>query len=135
MGVKTVSFQVPGGRAAASAARQSARSAGADMSREQGDRLALLVSELVNNAVQHGGARDGKAVEVRLTSLEDRLRVEVEDPGPNGSGPAERVTAEGGWGLVLVDGLADRWGLESVPAGGSVAWFELSIGTVRHRAA
>ncbi|HEU0023634.1 MAG TPA: ATP-binding protein [Thermoleophilaceae bacterium] len=127
MGLSSVSFWVPGGRAAATVARHSARSAGADFPAVEDDRVALLVSELVTNAVQHGGADERTGVRVRVSSSTERLRVEVEDPGRNGDAPVERVTPEGGWGLLLVDGLADRWGLDRQPAGGSVAWFELSL--------
>ena len=62
------------------------------------------------------------------------VRVEVADPGDRSPRTIERVTRDGGWGLVLVDSLADRWGLESAPEGGSVAWFELSLGGPAQRA-
>jgi serine/threonine-protein kinase RsbW len=98
------------------------------MSRDVRDSLALLLSEMVNNAVQHGGADEDERIQVRLSWPSQRLRVEVVDPGTNRRESIERVTREGGWGLVLVDSIADRWGLESVPEGGSVAWFELAVG-------
>ena len=88
-------------------------------------RVVLLLNELVTNAIQHGGAGDRERIQVRLSSSSGRVRVEVHDPGSSGNGPVERVTPEGGWGLVLVDSLADRWGLDSATAGGSIAWFEL----------
>src|SRR3954453_20046582 len=43
-------------------------------------------------------------------------------PPPPG-GPADAV---GGWGLVLVERLADRWGLER-DGDATVVWFELSM--------
>ncbi len=98
------------------------------MSRDVRDSLALLLSEMVNNAVQHGGADEDERIQVRLSWPSRRLRVEVLDPGTNRRESIERVTREGGWGLVLVDSIADRWGLESAPEGGSVAWFELAVG-------
>ena len=55
------------------------------------------------------------------------MRVEVADPGADGSAATDRVSPDGGWGLVLVDELSERWGREHTPAGGSVAWFELSL--------
>ena len=127
MGVTTVSFLVPGGRAAATAARHWVVLAGADMSQETRDSLALLLSEMVNNAVQHGGAGERERIEVRLSWPARRLRVEVLDPGSTRGESVERVTREGGWGLVLVDSIADRWGLDSAPDGGSRAWFELVL--------
>jgi len=98
------------------------------MSRDVRDSLALLLSEMVNNAVQHGGADEDERIQVRLSWPSRRLRVEVLDPGTNRRESIERVTLAGGWGLALVDSISDRWGLESAPEGGSVAWFELAVG-------
>ena len=61
----------------------------------------LLVSELVSNAIVHG------------------------DPGggldaPSASAGVER---DGGWGLLLVERTADRWG--SVQGEEHCVWFEL----------
>jgi anti-sigma regulatory factor (Ser/Thr protein kinase) len=127
METTTVSFWVPGGRGAASVARHSVLSTGAALSPAASGDLALLVSELVTNAIQHGGADPSRRIEVRLSAGEQRLRVEVSDPGADGIGSTDRLTSEGGWGLVLVEELSERWGRERTPAGGSLAWFELSL--------
>ncbi len=89
------------------------------------DTLVLLTSELVTNAVMHAGGRVEVAVEVVGTR---RLRVEVRD----GSRELPRVQdadsdAMGGRGLLLVDKLADAWGVEIAREGKSV-WFELRLG-------
>ena len=55
------------------------------------------------------------------------MRVEVFDPGANGLRPRDRIVEEGGFGLLLVDRMADGWGRERVPTGGSLAWFELEL--------
>jgi anti-sigma regulatory factor (Ser/Thr protein kinase) len=123
----TVSFWVPGGRGAASVARHSVLSSGAALSPAATSDLALLVSELVTNAIQHGGADQSRRIEVRLSAGERRVRVEVSDPGAAGAAATDRVGSDGGWGLVLVDRLSERWGRERTPAGGSVAWFELAL--------
>jgi len=125
-GVHTVSFWVPGGRTAAYSARHSVLSAQVGLSSEVRHRLALLLSELVNNATQHGGADAVRGVRVRVASSERHVRIEVEDPGSEADDPALRVTAEGGWGLLLVDRLADAWGREAAGDGGTVVWFELA---------
>ena len=70
--------------------------------------LTLAVSELVTNAVVHGRG----LVQVTLTASDGTLRVAVEDHGGGRPRlrPAGTETDRGGWGLQLVDKLADRWG-------------------------
>jgi len=125
--VKTVSFWVPGGKSAAGLARRSVLSAEADLPPRMRHRLALLLSELVNNAIQHGGAGPHETVQVRVASTADRVRVEVFDPGANGAVPRDRLEPERGYGLLLVDRLTSKWGRENVPSGGTLAWFELEL--------
>jgi anti-sigma regulatory factor (Ser/Thr protein kinase) len=124
---KTVSFWVPGGTRAAGVARRSVLSVQAGLPGSIRHRLALLLSELVTNAIQHGGATGHETMQVRLASSHERVRVEVFDPGSNGAGPRHRVGEGGGYGLLLVDRLADEWGCEDIAAGGTLAWFELSF--------
>jgi anti-sigma regulatory factor (Ser/Thr protein kinase) len=78
----------------------------------------LLVTELVTNALRHGRP----PIELTVGSDERRLRVEVEDAG--GGRPARRPDpgADGGWGLLLVESAADRWG---VADGSTHVWFEI----------
>ena len=56
----------------------------------------------------------------------DRVRAEISDQG-NGF-KAEPVPAAkrgaGGWGLVILDRLAERWGVRNGPP--SCVWFELA---------
>jgi anti-sigma regulatory factor (Ser/Thr protein kinase) len=125
--VKTVSFSVPGGKRAAGIARRSVLSVRADLPPSIRHRLALLLSELVTNAIQHGGAGPEETVQVRLASSMDKVRVEVFDPGSNGGPPRERLDEGGGYGFLLVDRLADGWGRATTAAGGSLAWFELAL--------
>lgn len=85
--------------------------------------LRLLVSEVVSNSVRHG---DGVGpIELRITIEGSSVRVEVEDPGP-GFRPAPEtgsVDRTRGWGLLLVERMADRWGV--VASGTTLVWFEL----------
>ena len=124
---KTVSFSVPGGTRAAGVARRSVLSVRAGLPGAIRHRLALLLSELVTNAIQYGGGASHETVQFRLASSYERVRVEVFDPGANGAGPRNRVEDSGGYGLMLVDRLADDWGLEDTESGGTLAWFELSL--------
>jgi anti-sigma regulatory factor (Ser/Thr protein kinase) len=125
---KIVSFTVPGGKRAAGVARRSVLSSKAGLPGAIRHRLALLLSELVTNAIQHGGAGPHETIQVRLASTAKRVRVEVFDPGSHSAGPRDRLEpATGGFGLLLVDRLADGWGREETNSGGSLAWFELDL--------
>lgn len=88
------------------------------------DDAALVLSELVTNAVLHG--RTPLSVLLRLTG--DVLRVEVADD--SAIGPSFSMldpTAVTGRGLLLVSELADAWGIE--PRGtGKAVWCELRAG-------
>src|SRR6188768_3854068 len=109
METKTVSFWVPGGTRAAGLARRSILSVEAGLPDSVRHRLALLLSELVTNAIQHGGAGE-----------HETIHVEVFDPGPNATGPRNRLEPQGGYGLLLVDRLAHGWGRDKVESGGSL---------------
>jgi anti-sigma regulatory factor (Ser/Thr protein kinase) len=88
--------------------------------------LRLLVSELVTNAVRHAGLRRGDRIRL-VVDVGDRLvRVEVHDPGHGFAPrpPAPDAARASGWGLYLVDELADRWGVDGADRG-SCVWFEL----------
>ena len=125
---KTVQFSMPGGTGAASIARRSVISIEAGLPLGVRHRVALMLSELVANAVQHGGAGPDEVVEVRVRSSRQRVRVEVLDPGWGGTQPPERIQhPDGGYGLLLIEHLADCWGREATADGGSLAWFELDL--------
>jgi anti-sigma regulatory factor (Ser/Thr protein kinase) len=125
---KTVQFSMPGGTGAASIARRSVISIEAGLPLGVRHRVALMLSELVANAVQHGGAGPDEVVEVKVRSSRQRVRVEVLDPGWGGTHPPERIQhPDGGYGLLLIEHLADCWGREATADGGSLAWFELDL--------
>lgn len=91
-----------------------------------GDLTALLVSELVTNALRHATGPIG----VRLTRpahAGDVLLVEVSDPLPE---PPRRRAArpedESGRGLQLLASASHRWGTRP-GAGGKTVWFELAV--------
>ena len=124
----TISFSIPGGTGASAMARRSVTSVEAGLPLQVRHRVALVLSELIANAVQHGGAGPGQEVEVRVASTSHRLRVEVVDPGWGGAEPPQRIQhPDGGYGLLLVEHLSDDWGREATDSGGSLAWFELEL--------
>lgn len=87
------------------------------------DNLALLVSELASNAVLHG--RTSFAVALRV--LDDRVRVSVSDQDPRPPViERNQPTAVTGRGMLLVESLASRWGVEPTDSGKTV-WFELPL--------
>ena len=84
---------------------------------------ALLVSELVTNAVRHAEGID--VVTVNLHAGRTWLRIEVQDTDRHW--PQPRVPGrfdESGFGFILVDALASNWGVRETEAGKAV-WAEL----------
>ncbi|GAA4895489.1 ATP-binding protein [Streptomyces coeruleoprunus] len=90
---------------------------------EPADAAELLTSELVTNALIH---TDHGAV-VTATLGPTALRVEVRDFVPDLPDPYVPASDEGthGRGLLLVQALADAWGVRAQGVG-KVVWFELS---------
>lgn len=86
----------------------------------------LLASELVTNAVRHGGAGEGERIGVAVWATDGGVGVEVTDGGPGftPAGRADPLDEPGGWGLVLVEKMSDRWGV--VRDQRTHVWFELS---------
>lgn len=88
------------------------------------DDVQLVVTELVANAVRHAPAR----VQLRLLLEGPTLRVEVSDDQPVmlPRRTARAVVAENGRGLLIVEALAQDWGVDGDPAGKTV-WCELHV--------
>ncbi|MGH3263405.1 MAG: ATP-binding protein, partial [Trebonia sp.] len=96
-------------------ARRQVQKHTADVLDEQtiGDAV-LIASELVNNAYVHGSGR----ITLRISVVEDRLRIEVSDEGrPTWIGVRAEVDGgTGGWGLWIVERLSIVWGAEELSA-------------------
>ena len=88
--------------------------------------VVLLVSELVTNSVRHAGLDASQPLQLSVAAEGDRVRVAVRDPGPGFRVPEPPTDPAhvGGWGLVLVDQLAERWGVEH-DGEANVVWCEL----------
>ncbi|MGH2706489.1 MAG: ATP-binding protein [Actinomycetota bacterium] len=122
----TLECWLNGGPTAPGEARVAIDNAAGDFTQDVYERVRLLVSELVTNSVRHTGIGPGVEGQIvlRLSATPDRVRVEVSDPGGSGR---PRMTpspgADGGWGLLLVDQLSDRWGASQYR--GTTVWFEI----------
>jgi hypothetical protein len=85
------------------------------------EQVVLPAHELVINAIQHGRT----AVQVRVRRRGACVRVDVDDGNPRlpsfGTVP---VTAISGRGLAIVEGMTDRWGVDSLGDAGKTVWFE-----------
>ncbi|MFD9307233.1 SpoIIE family protein phosphatase [Streptomyces sp. NPDC060048] len=94
--------------------------------RDRADEIELVADELIVNALMH---TDGPAIVTLrvLTGPERRLRVEVEDR--SSALPRRREAGDSGVsgrGLLLVERLADAWGVE--PRGsGKCVWCEFAM--------
>jgi two-component sensor histidine kinase len=119
------SFSVNGGVEACSEARRAllARDGAVPTS---GDDLLLLMNELVTNAVRHADVGPDRSLRVELQRWPRRVRVEVAHPGQGFEHEAVPPSpgTNGGWGLLMVDRIADRWGITS-GTGRTCVWFEL----------
>jgi len=87
--------------------------------------LRLVISEVITNAVRHGGEGD---LLIAVTPKRDYLCVQVTDTG-DGFAPRPRAyepDEDGGFGLFLVERLTRRWGLTRENRNTRV-WFEFDF--------
>lgn len=82
--------------------------------------LEVLVSEVVSNGVMHAGT----TMELLLSAHDDLIRVELVDHGVGEPQVSRAAGPGGGFGLRIVAGLSQRWGVEHHERGKTV-WFEV----------
>lgn len=114
-------MELPSEPASVARARSFVRDTARGRSTSVTDELELLASEMVTNAVMYAKT----PFIIRVVCFEGTIRLEVEDasttlPSPRRPGP----TAPVGRGLVVVEGIADRWGVRAESAG-KVVWAEI----------
>jgi anti-sigma regulatory factor (Ser/Thr protein kinase) len=121
----TIKLVYAGAPHAAAAARRVLGSLGDYLEPERLDDVLLLSTELVTNAIRHADLSPDAPVGLEVFATPELLRVEVADPGPGFEleHPEPDLDRAGGWGLYLVDQLADRWGVER--NGATRVWFEV----------
>ena len=110
--------------ASVAAARRLVRDALAGQQTQSIGDAALLVSELVTNAIRY--ARRTLLVAVELQDHVVRVEVTDDDPELPSLSVAEDDDATSGRGLRIVNDLADQWGVTEGPNGKTV-WFEIHL--------
>ena len=119
-------FLVEGGVSAPAKARRhvAAGLSGMAFDRAFVDMVQLAVSEVVTNAVRHGGAADGDVIELILAIDADSVHVSVIDNGPGFTPRPIEPSFEpaGGRGLHVVEDVSERWGVDG--SARNHVWFE-----------
>jgi anti-sigma regulatory factor (Ser/Thr protein kinase) len=111
------------GPGAAASARSAIAQLRADLDPPLVETLRLLVTELVTNSVRHTAA---DSVTLSVAIGKSTVLTEVADTGP-GFDPQcveQAANEDTGWGLFLVQRLADKWGVRHDGPSKRV-WFEL----------
>lgn len=92
------------------------------------DRAQLVLSEVVSNAVRHGGLQESGPIRVAVERTERLVTFTVTQPGPIPERPSivnmPDPWSKGGYGLGIIDEVADRWGVHPDPPS---VWFELEM--------
>jgi anti-sigma regulatory factor (Ser/Thr protein kinase) len=105
--------------------RARAEVVGLGLPRPAADDITLLVSELVTNCVVHADLAPGQDIVLRLSRKPEHVRVEVCDEGRGFADSLLQRADSAGFGLYLVEQLADRWGVER--GGQTCVWFEVDV--------
>ncbi|MFI5727365.1 ATP-binding protein [Streptomyces cyaneofuscatus] len=94
---------------------------------------AHIVAELAANASVHGRVQ-GRDFQLALAVSGQTLRIEVTDtrgdsvpPGPGAVKAPEDDYAEHGRGLLIVEALADHWGIAPGPVPRKTVWAEIDL--------
>jgi anti-sigma regulatory factor (Ser/Thr protein kinase) len=116
-----------GGALAARCARRAVREEfGAALPRRRLADVELIVSELATNSVRHAGCGESDELAMEADVRPDRVHVRLSDSGsgfePHRPEPPPTGSA-GGYGLVLLERLSDRWGIQREE--GFSVWFEV----------
>jgi anti-sigma regulatory factor (Ser/Thr protein kinase) len=85
----------------------------------------LLATELVTNAVRHSRT----SVELGVARRRDRIRIEARDGSRKLPERPEAEAPTRHRAMLLIEDLADRWGVDLEESGSKVVWLELAAAT------
>jgi anti-sigma regulatory factor (Ser/Thr protein kinase) len=119
-----MSFELAGGPYAVTAARLALSDLDSHLDASIAFDVRLLVSELVTNSVKHAHVSEEDSITLVVKIEDAMVRIEVQDQGPGFEPPpaAPPDDADEGWGLFLVEQLADQWGVERDR---QAVWFQI----------
>ncbi len=119
-----MSFELAGGPYAVTAARLALSDLDSHLDASVAFDIRLLVSELVTNSVKHARVTEDDSILLGVKIQEKVVRIEVRDSGPGFEPPASAPPddADEGWGLFLVEQLADEWGVDRDR---QAVWFQI----------
>jgi anti-sigma regulatory factor (Ser/Thr protein kinase) len=125
-------FNLRAGPLAAAEARHAFQAAEDTLSEDERQPMLLMLTELVTNAVRHGeGAERPRGVAVKVVESDGAVGAAVTNPGVGfewSGRESDDPLEPGGYGLVLVDRMSSRWGIDRSP-GSTTVWFELDRAT------
>jgi anti-sigma regulatory factor (Ser/Thr protein kinase) len=119
----SVDLRLNGSPEAPSVARRALSRLRGDIDPPVMETMRLLVTELVSNSVKHAHS---ESVRLKVAVGRSGVLVEVTDQGPGFEHQPKSVNPprESGWGLFLVERLAESWGVDK-DGGATKVWFEL----------
>lgn len=89
------------------------------------DRVLLSMTELVTNSIKHGAG----PVDVELTGDTDNLVLIVSDTSEElPLRPQASLDRETGRGILILESLVTRWGVQPEPGVGKTVWCEFASG-------
>ena len=101
--------------------------AGRSARRSSGLRAAGSCSARITNAIRHGGVGVSAPIQLVVERTDPFVTVSVTQPGPVPDRPVVNMPdpwSTSGYGLGIVDAVADRWGVQLDPPS---VWFEISL--------
>ncbi len=116
--MNTLTTDLPRSPDSVGAARRLVKGHTPSLDSQQRKDAVLMVSELVTNAFLHGLG----AISLQIDADAETVRIEVADEGNVAVAPSPEPGTHGGWGLRIVEELADDWG---VLDGSTKVWFRL----------